>query len=86
MGLNFYTKASLCTALELADFIAYCSTQYLRNQVNSKELTIQSDRLKILLQAYKGVKQEQKIYLKNVTTDCIEQLEYLHTPQKKARV
>lgn len=86
LGLNFYTKASLCAALELSDFISYCSTQYLRKQINSKELHIDPKRLEVLLQAYKSIKQERKIYLKNVTTDCIQQLKNIHTPQKKASI
>jgi len=36
LGIHFDTKASLCGALELADFIAYGSTQHLRDKVNSK--------------------------------------------------
>lgn len=86
LGLHFNTKAALCASLELADFIAYCSTQYLRKEVNSKELKISTERLAILLQAYKSFKQKQKIILRNVTDDCIQEFKAIHTPQKKARL
>lgn len=85
LGLNFYTKASLCSALELSDFISYCSTQFLRNEINSKELTILPDRLSVLLEAYKSLKREYHIILRNVTDDCIKEYKALYKPQKKAR-
>lgn len=83
LGINFYTKASLCSAIELADFIAYGSTQYLRYTSLSPELTIQKERFKILMRAYKRIKSERKIQLRNCTTDCIDTLKSFRK-QKKA--
>jgi len=83
LGIHFDTKASLCGALELADFIAYGSTQYLRNKVNSIELTIPSDRLEILLELYRRVKKDRKIILKDVTMNCVADLNLLRTGKKK---
>jgi len=87
LGIHFDTKASLCASLELADFIAYGSTQYLRNRERSKELTIKPERLKILLEVYKRVKRDRKIDLRNCTTNCIDELKRIYRPyrpQKKA--
>ncbi|PJE63132.1 hypothetical protein COU88_01165, partial [Candidatus Roizmanbacteria bacterium CG10_big_fil_rev_8_21_14_0_10_39_6] len=74
LGIHFDTKASLCGALELADFIAYGSTQHLRDKVNSKELTIHPTSLRILLELYLRVKKDRKIYLRDVTMDCVAEL------------
>lgn len=84
LGIHFDTKASLCAALELADFIAYCSTQFLRHKVNSIELHIQPERLNILLDAYKRIKHDRKISLRNCTSECIKDLKRIYKPQKKA--
>jgi len=85
LGIHFDTKASLCGALELADFIAYGSTQYLRTKVNSNELTILPERLGILNELYKRVKKDRKIYLHNVTLDCVSELNSLYTGKKKTQ-
>lgn len=85
LGIHFDTKASLCGALELADFIAYGSTQYLRYKVDSKELTIHPDRLRILLELYQRVKKDKKIYLREVTMDCVAELTSLYTGKRKTQ-
>jgi hypothetical protein len=81
LGIHFYTKASLCAALELSDFIAYCSTQHLRLEQKSTELKIKSDRLQALVEAYRSIKQRRKIYLRNCTLECINELKSIHKPQ-----
>ncbi len=83
LGINFYTKATLCAALEIADIIAYCNTQVLRKRDAQDELnSFNQERLAILFDFYKSIKKKFKIITESLTPDCRDQLRKIYDKQQ----
>lgn len=82
LGINFYNKASLCPAIEIADFIAYSTNQELRYKYAKNELSkFDKDRLSLLLEVFNKIKKYFKIEIHDVTEESIKDFKEL-----KARI
>lgn len=78
LGLNFYNKASLCSALEIADFMAYSTNQFLRLKWAKIELkNFDEHRLYLLLKSFKIVRNHFKVHIYDVTDDSINDYQEL---------
>lgn len=86
LGLNFYNKASLCAALEIADFIAYSTNQLIRSKYAPSELkTFDKQRLELLLDSFTHIQKYFKIQIKDVTKAAIDDYKELGEKVKKDR-
>jgi ribosome recycling factor len=87
LGINFYNKASLCSGIEIADFIAYSTNQELRNKNAKNELkNFDIDRLKLLLKVFDKVKKHFRIKVHDVTQESVDDFKALKTRIEEKRV
>ena len=83
LGISFYTKRSLCSFLEVADLIAYVTTQILRTRYSKRELTINEERLEILLKHYGRIQKKLRLRKIDLTKKCIQDMKIIQSKQKR---